>query len=71
MNRIKEFREKARMTRADLGGAVGVHPSAIGHYEDERRVPSLERSREIVVALNEAGANCSLDDVFPPEQGAA
>lgn len=66
MNRIQHFREATRLSREDLAKAIGRKEAAVGHYELGRRVPGLELARKIVKALNAAGNNCSLDDVFPP-----
>ncbi len=66
MNQIRHFRESSSLTREDLAKAIGRKEAAIGHYELGRRIPGLEVARKIVIALNSAGASCSLDDVFPP-----
>ena len=69
MNLVKQFREKANITQAELGERCGFRAaqSRIALYESGGRTPSLHYSRKIVCALNEAGVECSLDDVFPPE----
>ncbi len=66
MNRIQHFREATRLSREDLANAIGRKEAAVGHYELGRRIPGLELARKIVKALNAAGNDCSLDDVFPP-----
>lgn len=73
MNRISAVRNAAHITQAQLGAALGWSQGRICNYESGRRVPSLADSRRIVAALNQLGATCCLDDVFPPEeeQGAA
>ena len=38
----------------------------ISHYETGRTIPSTLRMRMIVEALNKLGAECTLDQVFPP-----
>lgn len=68
MNQIKHYRELAGLTRKELAAIIGVHFSAVGHYEDGRRAPSLEMSRKLVAVLNKRGTDCSLDDVFPPSK---
>ena len=37
--RIKALRKKERLTQADLAKELGVSPSAVGMYEQDRRVP--------------------------------
>jgi putative transcriptional regulator len=73
MNKISAVRNDARITQAQLGAALGWSQGRISNYESGTRVPGLADSRRIVAALNQLGAACTLDDVFPPEeeQGAA
>jgi putative transcriptional regulator len=67
MNQLKHYREKSGMTRAELALSVGLKTAgAVEHYEAGRRTPPLETARKLVTALNNAGADCTLDDVFPP-----
>lgn len=72
-NRLKAFREKAGFTQAGLAEACGwgANQSRISNYEQSRSHPRLSDCRIIISALNGAGAECDLDDVFPPESGAA
>lgn len=65
MNKIREIREKARITQADLRRRLEWLQSRLANYESGARTPSLNDAREIVVALNDLGAICSLEDVFP------
>lgn len=69
MNQLKHYREEAGLTQAELGERCGFRAaqSRIALYESGGRTPSLHYARRIVAALNEAGAECRLDDVFPPE----
>ncbi len=41
-NRIRELRTEARFSQAELARKLGISPSAIGMYEQNRRVPSHE-----------------------------
>lgn len=64
---LKNYREKAGLSRAELALAVGLRTAgAVEHYEAGRRNPSLETARKIVAVLNSFGVRCGLDDVFPP-----
>lgn len=67
MNRIAEFRARARIKQNVLAAAIGWEQGRLSNYEAGRRVPSLNDSRAIVRALNHLGVVCSLDGVFPPE----
>lgn len=70
MNQIRKFRETAKLTQVELAKQVGVSQAAISDAE-RGAIPKLGTMRSIVKALNEAGVECSLDDVFPPEGVAA
>lgn len=65
MNKIAEFRNKADVTQAQLFGRLGWSQGRMSNYESGARTPGLADSRRIVAALNELGAECTLDDVFP------
>ncbi|KJK17145.1 helix-turn-helix transcriptional regulator [Pseudomonas sp. 2(2015)] len=70
MNNVRKIREEACITQADLRRKLNWHQSRLANYEAGRRIPGLEEARLIVIALNELGASCSLDEAFPPtEQG--
>lgn len=65
MNRIRETREAAGIAQADLYRKLGWRQSRLANYEAEARKPGLDDARQIVAALNELGATCTLSDVFP------
>lgn len=65
MNLIAHFRELAGIKQRDLVRALGWTQARISNYEACRRTPGLAESREIVSSLNELGASCTLDEVFP------
>lgn len=71
MSNLKKFREKANATQADLAALVKMTQGAIAHYENGRRTPGLNEARLLVAALNELGADCDLDSVFPASEEAA
>lgn len=69
MNKISEFRNKAKVSQAGLARTVGVTPSTIGNYESGIRNINVEMCWRIVKALNKMGALCAFDEVFPsPKQ---
>jgi putative transcriptional regulator len=70
MSNLRAFREKANLTQEELGKQCGFRSpqSRIALYESGGRTPSLSISRLLVKNLNRAGADCTLDDVFPPEE---
>lgn len=47
MYKLKELREKANMTQAELAEHIGISQQAIGMYEQERREPSFEKLAKI------------------------
>lgn len=67
MNRIAEHREKAGIKQRELVTALGWTQARISNYEAGRRTAGLAECRAITAALNRLGAECSLDDIFPPE----
>lgn len=67
MNRIAEHREKAGIKQRELVAALGWTQTRISNYEAGRRTAGLAECRAITAALNRLGADCSLDDIFPPE----
>lgn len=68
-NRLKKHREDAGLTQTHLAELCGWGPrqSRIANYERGVSNPSLTDCRILVAALNRAGLDCTLDDVFPPE----
>ena len=71
MNNIKSLREKCGLTQEELGSLIGTSQGAVGHYEANRRTPSLVMCRNLVEVLNSHGCDCTLDDVFPPQKKTA
>ena len=67
MNRIAEYRERAGIKQRELVVVLGWTQTRISNYEAGRRTAGLAECRAITAALNQLGASCSLDDVFPPE----
>lgn len=72
MNRIADIRSGCDISQAQLAHKLDWSQGRISNYETGTRTPGLADSRRIVNALNDLGADCTLDDVFPvPEQKAA
>ena len=57
--RIKEFREKNKMTQDTLAELVGVDPKHLSRIENGKNYPSLETLEKLVSNLN-----ISFEDVF-------
>ncbi|AZF05641.1 helix-turn-helix transcriptional regulator [Pseudomonas sp. R5-89-07] len=70
MNLIAEFREEAGITQAALHRKLNWKQSRLANYESGARPLKLEDARKIVQALNELGAKCTLDRVFPQQSTA-
>lgn len=68
MNRIREIREAAGITQADLRRRLSWGQARLANYELGTRKPGLEEARAVVKALRSLGARCTLDSVFPPQQ---
>ncbi|MBC3436080.1 helix-turn-helix transcriptional regulator [Pseudomonas sp. BW16M2] len=67
MNRIAELRKGAGVKQRELVARLGWTQTRVSNYESGNRMPGLSECRAITAALNDLGANCALDDVFPPE----
>lgn len=68
MSNLKTIRERAGLTQSALAEAVGMTQGAISHFENSRRMPGLDECRRITDALNASGAQCTLDEVWPPKE---
>lgn len=67
MKGLRAIRTAAQITQQQLAEKLSLTQAAIGHYEKGRRQPKLAEARRLVTVLNELGAECTLDEVFPPE----
>lgn len=67
MNCISTIRREARISQIALASRLNWSQPRLSNYEVDRREPGLAECRAIVAALNDLGADCTLDDVFPPE----
>lgn len=70
MNLISQCRERAGISQVALYRRLNWKQSRLANYESGVRHLRLCDARMIVVALNELGANCTLDEVFPPSMAA-
>lgn len=66
MNNVRKIRVAAGISQARLCRELRWNQSRLANYEAGRRCVGLDAARRIVAALNRLGAECSLDDVFPP-----
>ncbi|WP_414538060.1 helix-turn-helix transcriptional regulator [Pseudomonas sp. CAM1A] len=69
MNHVRQIRKGAGISQASLRRKLDWNQSRLANYEAGRRAPGLEEARQIVSALNQLGATCALDDVFPVSAG--
>ncbi|GGY87815.1 helix-turn-helix transcriptional regulator [Shewanella fodinae] len=65
MQQIRQEREKAGISVKSLAEVINTEVSTVYHYETGRRTPDFNQCWKIVNALNQLGANCTFDDVFP------
>lgn len=63
MLRIKELREKAGVTRAELAGKTGVSPVAVFKWETGQAFPTCDKLPAIAQALD-----CGVNDLFEREE---
>ncbi|OOF51437.1 hypothetical protein BKK54_03230 [Rodentibacter genomosp. 1] len=64
MNKIKDYRYKAKLSQNELAQAVGLTTGAIGLYERGLREPSLKTIKKLAQALK-----CKPTDLFPVLKG--
>lgn len=50
--RLRAIRESKKLSQTDLANRAGLQPSAVSHFETERRSPSFENLRRLADALN-------------------
>ncbi|HZZ80573.1 MAG TPA: helix-turn-helix transcriptional regulator [Gemmataceae bacterium] len=49
--RLKKTREVKRLSQAELAQQAGLQPSAISHFESDRRAPSFDNLKRLADAL--------------------
>ncbi|MHB1104475.1 MAG: helix-turn-helix domain-containing protein [Devosia sp.] len=49
--RLRQLREQADISQSDLARRAGMQPSAIAHFEADRRKPSFDNIRALARAL--------------------
>jgi putative transcriptional regulator len=68
MNRIEHYRKLSGLTQQQAADSAGwKYQSRWSGYERGDRTPDVHDAQIIVKVLNEAGAACSVEDVFPAE----
>ncbi|NOT41809.1 MAG: helix-turn-helix transcriptional regulator [Alphaproteobacteria bacterium] len=50
-DRLRSSREERELSQSDLARLTGLQPSAIAHFEAERRKPSFDNIRVLAAAL--------------------
>lgn len=65
MTKINEILKRIGVSQDKLAEAIGVSQSSINHYAKGNRKPNYQTAWMIVDSLNQLGAHCSFDDVFP------
>ena len=49
--RLRRLREERELTQSELARRAGMQPSAVAHFEADRRKPSFDNIRELAKAL--------------------
>lgn len=65
MQKIRTVREEAGISVGALSARLGKKNCTIYHYERGRRKPDINLCWDIVHSLQELGADCGFEDVFP------
>lgn len=63
-NEVRERRDEADLSQADLAAAVGVTRQTINAIERERYDPSIELAFKLAAFFD-----CRVEDLFDPELG--
>jgi putative transcriptional regulator len=61
-NELREYRERAGLSQADLADEVSVSRQTINAIERERYDPSLELAFDLAARFD-----CRIEDLFDPE----
>lgn len=51
-DRLRKAREEKKLTQGELADKTGFQPSAISHFESNRRSPSFDNLKKLADALN-------------------
>lgn len=43
MNRIKEYRQKKKLSQSDIAKIIGVKQNTISQWESETRIPNIKQ----------------------------
>ena len=67
VNKINKYRKKAGLSQTKLGDSMETktHKATISNYETSRREPKIQVIYQILAVLNENGADCSVEQLFP------
>lgn len=68
MNRLKELRQSAGITQAELAEAMGLSQGAIAHYEKGFRGMKAVSIQKLLRVFSEKGVECTFEDVFPSDK---
>lgn len=60
---LRQYRQRAGLSQADLGETIGVSRQTINAIERERSVPSLQLAFELANHFD-----CAVADMFEPEK---
>ncbi len=72
MTGLVGLRKQAGVTQGELGLAAGLSQAAVSSIERGRsKTTSVDIAQRLTRALNGLGVQCSIDDIFPPEQDQA
>jgi len=59
MLRLREFRQKVRLSQTDLAKIIGVSRQMLWNYENNFSEPNIDTLAKIAIALD-----CSVDDLI-------
>ncbi len=66
MNKIKEFREKANLSQAEVAEKLGIKQNAVSMWETGENFPRADKLPELAKIFG-----CTIDDLFADEEKGA
>jgi putative transcriptional regulator len=64
MSRIREIRERLKLSQADFGKAIGCTQGNVGFYERGEQSMPVERAERLIDVAARDGLHLTLDQVY-------
>jgi len=64
MKKLASYRDQAKLTQKQLARLAGVSQSAISHWENGKRAPSIRTLKRLIVVFKRRKVKVNLEDIF-------